>query len=62
MDVKNPRSSPKMSGHAPKDALPCGDYYGTGIKNPIGKMRPSSLFGSSDIVPGRDKKKRTPTA
>lgn len=52
-----------MKGHKPsKGALPSGDYYGSGVKNPMGKMRPSSLFGASDISPRSDKKKKTPAA
>ena len=52
-----------MRGHQPsKGALPCGDYYGTGAKNPVGKMRASSLFGAADISPKSEKKKKTPAA
>ena len=31
--------------HTPKSPIGMGDYYGTGIKNPIGKMRDSYMDG-----------------
>ena len=33
--VKNEASAPPKMG--------CGDYYGTGVKNPIGRMRDDSV-------------------
>lgn len=53
------RFSSRMKGHAPKRALPAGDNYGVGIKNPTCKSRDSS-FGSS--VPLKSRKNGKPTA
>lgn len=56
------KPSGKMQGHAPKNALPSGDYYGSGVRNPIGKARDLS-FGSSNIASKKSKKsKPTPAA
>lgn len=54
--------SPKMAGHKPKGtALPCGDYYGTGKKNPVGKSR-DDLFGPSKPLKSRKNAKPTPVS
>jgi hypothetical protein len=31
------------SGRIPNEHLGCGDYYGTGVRNPMGRMRDDSV-------------------
>ncbi len=39
--MKNSKASKEW--HAPNTKIGSGDYYGTGIKNPIGRMRDSYM-------------------
>ena len=32
-----------MNAHTPKTQMGMGDYYGTGIKNKVGRMREDSI-------------------
>lgn len=48
--VKNPTFASARNG----GSFACGDNYGVGHKNPVGKERALS-FGESDIVPKKSK-------
>ena len=39
--VKTDGTVKNQAGRAPK--MGCGDYYGTGMKNPIGRVRDSTV-------------------
>ena len=47
----------KSSGdwHVSHTSMGMGDYYGTGIKNPLGKMRSDSI-GMTAVTPAKLKK------
>ncbi len=32
-----------MNAHTPKTKFGMGDHYGTGVRNPVGKMRSASV-------------------
>jgi len=52
--VKNDTKKPKIS-HTPRSSKGLGDYYGTGIRAKIGKMREDSM-GMHEITPAKLKK------
>ena len=39
--IKN--SKPSADWHCSRDSVGVGDYYGTGVKNKVGKMRSDSV-------------------
>jgi hypothetical protein len=56
------KKSKNIAGHDPSDTdvramtgVPAGDYYGTGVKNPMGKLRSTSL-GPNPTSPKQLKK------
>ena len=52
--MKNDTKKPKIS-HTPRSSKGLGDYYGTGIRAKIGKMREDSM-GMHEITPAKLKK------
>lgn len=52
------KASKKSSGdsHVSHTSMGMGDYYGTGVKQPLGKMR----SGTVGMTPGSLKKVKTP--
>lgn len=53
--AKKPKLSPKLkTAHTPRSQFGMGDSYGTGIRNPIGRMRDG--MGMQDISPKKIKK------
>lgn len=52
--MKNVSKKPKIS-HTPRSSKGMGDYYGTGIRAKIGKMRSDSM-GMIEMTPKKLKK------
>lgn len=50
------RSSFKPSGHVPNTRVAAGDYYGTGSRNPQGKVRMSYVQDNAPLKPNKIKK------
>lgn len=44
-----------MNAHTPKTQMGMGDHYGSGIRNPVGKMREDSM-GMNNLSPKKLKK------
>lgn len=44
-----------MNAHTPKTQMGMGDHYGTGVRNPVGKMREDSM-GANSISKSKLKK------
>jgi len=49
---------PLREAHTPNTKKGMGDYYGTSIKNPVGKMRSDSVGMSRVSTPGLKKPPR----
>ena len=56
MMMRDSMSKVKKEWHAPKSAKGMGDYHGTAIKNPVGKIRELQMNFSSPSP----KKMKTP--
>lgn len=45
--IKKPKGKSPTPFHTSKSKIPSGDYYGEGVKNPVGKVRESSVVSNT---------------